>query len=992
MGLEPTTQIVGEPALSFTYDPKKTLYEQFSKAQAVREGEGDLDKVARRGVSEDGENAGGYAGAGFGGANAPGGAFPPGMGMDTGAEGSGGDVNMGYDSEGILSEEVDDTMTGGGGVSEDDSSAAARRRRPPAGPNGNQFLQLFSLFEGSPTYKQRRKKGLKPAGASASGAGPGSSGLRRSSADDHPEEYDQYPYSHPQRGRRGFMDPSDSSGSASSSRYSSVSASQSRERGMVMPSMGLQHPPGMMDDFSSEPGPNDAGPLITASEMFMKQARGEYGPGPLQSNDGENPAGQERFGMGVGVGLGRMRGRSYDEGSSSYGAGYRPYTTTPAFTDQGLPAGAIGPAPNATGISQYEALGPDGKVKALICPLYSCGRLFKRMEHLKRHLRTHTMEKPFMCTRCGKRFSRSDNLTQHLRTHERLPGGIGSPFTGGSGISRGSVDGDLSGGEGSLNDDSSSRQESVGDSEDEGMGYNSLGHYQHHPQQQPQLDVYGNPLGGGTAPMDMSTYGVLGGQAAAAYAMPDFDEVEIQGGVRDVQGDEEGLLMRTGSLDSSMIYRNVQQQQQHPQQHRLSFSTAGSGDYPDSSAQWATAATRVSDPTFSDTSSVMGSGNNSNRSSLNLSNVITSPTSYMRQIMPQQQQLPQQQQQQSQHHLPHHSHSHSLSHSSSSSAYGDEYSSLSLSAPSHKQSFDHAALYPPGILENAAAHSSAAAAAAAAAGSIGPVRRHRSMTPSIIRNGEPIRRPMTSNSSVMDGSGTGSGGSGDSPSSMTSSSLPRGYHPYAYSATNSRAGSTHSSPSVHPIPLSSGGGGGDYGLRRSESRNSSYSVSGGGNANASGLHEQMRQMMSMENPRRDSNGAGASVFGDHSSLFTPTAGTTTTTSSDLSSTTSSSSPSSSLLSKPLSSTPPTMGMLTNTNVQTDSPASFSVVDLPTVMGSSVVGYVQGGYGGGGGSSSIATTTTTTTTQVQQQQQHQHQQQHQQYDGYYTTQQQTHSTL
>jgi len=95
MGLEPTTQIVGEPALSFTYDAKKTLYEQFSKAQAVREGEGDLEKAARRGgAPEDGENAthgGGYAGPGFGSANNPsGGAYPPGMGVDTGAEGSGG--------------------------------------------------------------------------------------------------------------------------------------------------------------------------------------------------------------------------------------------------------------------------------------------------------------------------------------------------------------------------------------------------------------------------------------------------------------------------------------------------------------------------------------------------------------------------------------------------------------------------------------------------------------------------------------------------------------------------------------------------------------------------------------------------------------------------------------------------------------------------------------------------------------------------------------
>ena len=51
--------------------------------------------------------------------------------------------------------------------------------------------------------------------------------------------------------------------------------------------------------------------------------------------------------------------------------------------EQGLPD---------TGISQYEALGPDGKVKALICPLFMCGRPFKRMEDLKRHLvRTHSM-------------------------------------------------------------------------------------------------------------------------------------------------------------------------------------------------------------------------------------------------------------------------------------------------------------------------------------------------------------------------------------------------------------------------------------------------------------------------------------------------------------------------------------------------------------------------------------------------------------------------
>jgi hypothetical protein len=111
-------------------------------------------------------------------------------------------------------------------------------------------------------------------------------------------------------------------------------------------------------------------------------------------------------------------------------------------------------------------------------------------------------------------------------------------------------------------------------------------------------------------------------------------------------------------------------------------------------------------------------------------------------------------------------------------------------------------------------------------------------------------------------------------------------------------------------------------------------------------------MMSMENPRRDSisgGGGGAatatsSVFGDPN-LFG--------TSSDLPST-SCSSPSSTLLSKPLTSAPPmttatattnVMGtMMTQTNVQTESPASFRVVDLPTTMVGG--GYVQGGYGVG----------------------------------------------
>lgn len=99
-------------------------------------------------------------------------------------------------------------------------------------------------------------------------------------------------------------------------------------------------------------------------------------------------------------------------------------SVTPAPTDMSSCENAEAAVPKAPVVrrGRKQSLTEDPS-KTFVCHIPSCGRRFRRQEHLKRHFRSlHTQDKPFSCSECGKKFSRSDNLSQHTRIHG--PGAI----------------------------------------------------------------------------------------------------------------------------------------------------------------------------------------------------------------------------------------------------------------------------------------------------------------------------------------------------------------------------------------------------------------------------------------------------------------------------------------------------------------------------------------------------------------------------------------
>jgi transcription factor STE12 len=621
--MESTTEVVGEPALSFTYDPKRSLHEQFSRAAREQDDGDDLRSSPES--SESNLNGDGKQDTMDVSESSPGGAAKEGDGSA-----DAGDVQM----SNAVDEDAPKIKQG--------ANSLQKKATNSTRYFGAQYLMLFEMNQGSPHYKIRKKKaGVK-----------GSNGLTVGVVSPVRKDFDH------DRGR-----------------YPSVSG-------------------GEMMVFEGEV--KREADVINAADMFRLQAMGELQPADGKIKAAPHPQSTVGEAQVYYHPSSDIQGHSFVNGPEGYQR-HRNQEPTRSHTLPSshipstvvVPVANLGPSQQLAGLPESHDGASTVRTKAFVCPLFSCGRMFKRQEHLKRHLRTHTMERPYACPKCKKRFSRSDNLNQHLRTHDR-----GGPITI---HDNSSSDWNNEYSDADERNNRLSRSSSLSGTESEGVddlrpSGAMLGMYR--PGEYPTAGENLGMFGGAAAGMGMGQFPIPGiGHPAGVGPNSQF----------------------SGSNNSLCLDVQEHNMGSHEHVNELYYLPSGASD------------------------------------------------------------------------------SFSVESCSSASSYSDEFS-IPMSAPPRKQTFDPTSSF-----------LSPDEMAAMAAGGPGPIRRHRSMTPSIMRNGEPARsRPTTANSEY--GVGGGSPGSNN-----------RGYHPYAaYNTTQSRDGSAHSSPSVHSIPLS-----GEV-SRRSESRSPNY--------------------------------------------------------------------------------------------------------------------------------------------------------------------------
>ncbi|KAI9929196.1 hypothetical protein MW887_001604 [Aspergillus wentii] len=115
-------------------------------------------------------------------------------------------------------------------------------------------------------------------------------------------------------------------------------------------------------------------------------------------------------------------------GNSNNGDCARSQGSAPPMPDDSAPGDSDGERDGSDHETDPGSTAPPSKKKKgqrFYCTDFPpCNLSFTRSEHLARHIRKHTGERPFQC-HCSRRFSRLDNLRQHAQTvhvNEEIPG------------------------------------------------------------------------------------------------------------------------------------------------------------------------------------------------------------------------------------------------------------------------------------------------------------------------------------------------------------------------------------------------------------------------------------------------------------------------------------------------------------------------------------------------------------------------------------------